>query len=163
MIREVTHSDAQVIAEIYNHYVRNTVITFEEEEVTASEMIARIEKILSSGFSWLVAVVDGQVIGYAYSSKWHARSAYRHTAEVSVYLSPNQQTKGWGSKLYKHLFNTLQEKSIRIAIGCIALPNRESVALHEKFGMQKVGHFREVGLKFGEWIDVGYWQVQLSG
>lgn len=162
MIREATDRDAQAITEIYNYYIRNTVISFEEEELTSSEMAARIHKIQLAGYSWLVLEVDGVVIGYAYSSRFHERAAYRHTAEVSIYLSHNEQTRGWGSKLYKQLFSTLQQKSIHIAIGCIALPNPESIALHEKFGMQKVAHFKRVGYKFDQWLDVGYWQVQLS-
>lgn len=161
MIRQATDGDAQAITDIYNYYIRNTVISFEEEEVTADEMSARMQKNLSSGYSWLVLEVEGVVIGYAYSSKFHQRAAYRYTAEVSIYLLHTEQGRGWGRKLYQELFSSMQKKSIHIAIGCIALPNAESVALHEKMGMQKVAHFKRVGYKFDQWLDVGYWQVQL--
>ena len=162
MIREATDEDAQAIAEIYNHYIRNTVITFEEDVLDAKEVIKRIKKVQQSGFSWLVAQVDNNVIGYAYSSPWNERAAYIHTAEVSVYLSHTVRSKGWGTKLYKVLFNSLREKSIHIVIGGVTLPNPASVAIHEKFGLEKVAHFKQVGYKFGEWLDVGYWQLQLK-
>jgi L-amino acid N-acyltransferase YncA len=162
VIRQATTADAEALAEIYNHYIRNTVITFEEEAVTASEMQRRIEKVCASGYTWLIAQEHENIIGYAYSTKWHERAAYRHTVEVSVYLAPGVVARGWGTKLYEALFSELRKISIHTAIGGIALPNPASVAIHEKFGMEKVAHFKQVGYKFGQWIDVGYWQVQLT-
>jgi phosphinothricin acetyltransferase len=70
--------------------------------------------------------------------------------------------KGFGTKLYDELFSRLRKKKLHVAIGGIALPNPSSIKLHEKFGMEKVAHYKEVGYKFGEWVDVGYWQVQLD-
>jgi phosphinothricin acetyltransferase len=161
MIREATEEDAEAVTKIYNYYIQNTVITFEEDHLNPSDFIERIRKVQKSGFSWLVAEVGGEIIGYAYSSKWNDRTAYRHTAEVSVYLAHHVRYEGWGTKLYEALFASLREKSIHIAIGGITLPNPASVAIHEKFGMEKVAHFKQVGYKFGSWLDVGYWQVQL--
>lgn len=162
MIREATKGDAAAIAEIYNHYIRNTVITFEDSVVDSKEFVERINNVQKTGFSWLVVEANNEVIGYAYSSKWNDRAAYKNTAEVSVYLSHTIQSKGWGTKLYDVLFSSLREKSIHVVIGGITLPNSASVAIHEKFGMEKVAHFKQVGYKFGKWLDVGYWQVQLN-
>ncbi len=162
MIREASEQDAEAIAEIYRYYIQNTVITFEEGDVDTRDIIDRINKVQESGFSWLVAVEDEDVIGYAYASTWNDRAAYRHTAEVSVYLSHTAQSKGWGTKLYDALFLSMQNQHIHTVIGSITLPNPASVAMHEKFGMVKVGHFTEVGCKFGKWLDVGYWQMQLN-
>ena len=162
MIRDATKKDAEAIAEIYNYYIRKTVVTFEEHALDEDAIIERMHKVQTSGFSWLVAVENEKIIGYAYSSKWNERVAYKNTAEVSVYLSPTLKAKGWGTKLYQQLFSGLRDKSIHSVIGGIALPNPASIAIHEKFGMEKVAHFKEVGYKFGKWIDVGYWQVQLS-
>lgn len=162
MIREASAEDSQAIADIYAHYINNTVITFEEQPVTAEDFVDRIKRVQAAGFSWLVAEEKGEIIGFAYSTKWRERSAYRHTAEVSVYLANGITSRGWGTKLYEVLFSTLRAQSIHIAIGGIALPNDASIALHEKFGMKKVAHFKEVGYKFGRWLDVAYWQVQLS-
>lgn len=162
MIREATERDAEAITKIYNHYILKTVTTFEEAEVTVGDFRERINDIQQSGFSWLVAIENEQVIGFAYSSKWNNRAAYRKTAEVSVYISHTSKFKGWGTKLYEVLFSSLHGKDVHIVIGGITLPNPASVAIHEKFGMEKVAHFKEVGYKFGEWLDVGYWQLQLN-
>ena len=162
MIRDATPNDAEAIADIYNHYIRNTVVTFEEVEVDAAAFLARMNKVSASGFSWLVAVDNENVIGYAYSSRWNARVAYRHTAEVSVYLSVDFFGRGWGSRLYDALFSKLRQNGIHSVIGGVTLPNAASEALHEKFGMTQVAHFREVGYKFGKWLDVGYWQGTLD-
>ncbi len=162
MIREAIESDAKAIAEIYNYYIRNTVITFEEEEVSTSHFAERINNIQKSGYSWLVVIENDDIIGYAYASKWNERAAYRNTVEISIYLSHSTTSKGWGTKLYQALFSHLHHKSIHTAIGTITLPNTASIALHEKFGMEKVAHFKEVGYKFGKWLDVGYWQVRLD-
>ena len=103
----------------------------------------------------------GEVVGYAYATKWNRRSAYRFSAEVTVYLDHGRRGRGIGSKLYQQLLPTLQLSGIHVAIGGIALPNNASVALHEKLGFQKVAQFREVGFKFNKWIDVGYWEKVL--
>lgn len=162
MIRVVTESDVQAIADIYNYYIKNTVVTFEELPVTQNDIIERIGKITGSNLPWLIAEDAGAVIGYAYAGKWNVRSAYRRTVEVTVYLSNSSLSKGWGTRLYHALFGMLREKSIHIVIGGITLPNPASVALHEKFGMTKAAHFKEVGYKFGQWLDVGYWQTELK-
>lgn len=162
MIREATEKDAKAITDIYNYYIQNTVITFEEDLLEEKDLIQRIKKIQDSGFNWLVAEENSKVIGYAYSSKWNDRGAYRNTAEVSVYLAQDTQANGWGSRLYESLFASLERRSIHIVIGGISLPNPTSVALHEKFGMKKVAHFKQVGYKFEQWLDVGYWQIQLN-
>ena len=158
MIRPVTAADAAGIAAIYNHYVTRTTVTFEEEPITAEEMRGRIEAVVSHYLPWLVAESDGQVAGYAYATKWHHRHGYRFSVEVTVYLDPALGGRGIGTALYTELFPLLESKGIRSLVGVIALPNAASVALHEKFGMQKVGHLTAIGVKFGEWIDVGYWQ-----
>ena len=163
MIRKATEKDAQAIADIYNYYIQNTVATFEIDDLTANDFVSRMDKVQKSGFSWFVAEQNNEIIGYAYSSKWKERAAYKHSAEVSVYLLNDLTAKGWGTKLYDALFADLKTKSIHIAIGGITLPNPASIALHEKFGMEKVAHFRQVGYKFDRWLDVGYWQVQLNG
>ena len=162
MIRSATVEDAAVLADIYNYYVTESVATFEEEPITAAEMRSRLEGVLEAGLPWFVAEDDGRIVGYAYAAKWNKRSAYRRTVEVTIYLANDVVAKGMGTRLYEKLFAQLRVKSYRIAIGGITLPNPASVAIHEKFGMKKVGHFENVGLKQGQWLDVGYWQVDLD-
>jgi phosphinothricin acetyltransferase len=162
MIRELEEKDCAGIAEIYNHYIRNSLISFETHEIDSDEILARVKKSRALGLYWLVYEDNDQIIGYTYASQWNARGAYKNTVEVSIYLSPDAVGNGRGSMLYSELFKRLHNESLHTAIGCIALPNPESVGLHEKFGMKKVAHFSEVGYKFGQWIDVGYWQVSLN-
>ena len=162
MIRDANTNDAEVIAEIYNYYIENSVVTFEQEPIEAVEIIARMQKVWSAGYAWLVAEEKGQILGYAYSSRWQQRAAFQNSSEVTVYLSNSSHGQGWGTKLYSELFNRLRAGSTHMAIAGITLPNEESVALHEKFGMQKVAHFKQVGFKFDEWLDVGYWQTQIK-
>ena len=157
-IRSAIGDDVAAIARVYNHYILHSVATFEVDAVSVEEMANRIELIRSQGFDWLVADQSGEVVGYAYSGKWAARCAYKHSAESSVYLSPGHVGQGVGSRLYERLLEGLSDKGMHTAIGGIALPNEGSVALHEKFGFEKAAHYREVGFKFGRWIDVGYWQ-----
>ncbi|WP_421774789.1 arsinothricin resistance N-acetyltransferase ArsN1 family B [Gracilimonas sp.] len=161
MIRPVKPEDASALLDIYNYYVRETTVTFEEEEITPDDIQSRILKVESAGLPWLVAETENEIVGYSYATKWKERSAYRYSVEISVYVDHNQQGNGWGTKLYQALFTELQRKNIHVAIGGITLPNKASIALHEKFGMKKVAHFKEIGFKFGQWLDVGYWQKRL--
>lgn len=161
MIRRALISDADAVARIYNHYIRNTFVTFEETQLSAREMAARIEELDAASLPWLVMEHDEQVIGYAYASKWKGRCAYRYSVESTVYLDPAHAGQGRGTALYTALFAALRDNGMHIVIGGIALPNAASVALHEKLGMQKVAHFQEVGFKLARWIDVGYWQMKL--
>jgi L-amino acid N-acyltransferase YncA len=160
-IRAATIADAEAVAGIYNHYVTKTVVTFEEEPVAPSDIAQRMQVISAAALPWLVAEVGGQVAGYAYASKWNGRCAYKFSTEITVYLAPARVGQGIGSQLYGRLFPILRERGMHAAIGGIALPNAASVALHEKFGLDKVALFKEVGLKFDRWIDVGYWQRTL--
>jgi len=160
MLRQVTPEDAQAIFEIYNHYILHSVITFEETPVDASEMRRRIETV-TPAMPWFVYESDGKVFGYAYAVPWKARSAYLHSAEITVYLKAGEFKKGLGTLLYSGLIEELKSRKFRALMGGIALPNDASVALHEKLGFKKVAHFKEVGYKFNRWIDVAYWQLLL--
>jgi phosphinothricin acetyltransferase len=162
VIRPANETDAQPVADVYNHYIRETFVTFEEEEVESSEMARRIREVGSAALPWLVAERDARVVGYAYAAKWHARSAYRFSAEITVYVHAGHMRTGVGSRLYDRLFPLLRERGVRAVMAGIALPNQASVALHEKRGLSKVAHFKDVGFKFDRWIDVGYWQCVLE-
>ncbi|ADZ90538.1 arsinothricin resistance N-acetyltransferase ArsN1 family B [Marinomonas mediterranea] len=162
MIRNATPQDAAKIAAIYNHYIVKTSITFEEEPVSIIDIVERVQKVQGKDLPWLVAEVDGEIAGYAYAAHWHNRSAYRFSVEASVYLSPCYSGKGLGTALYQALFDALKKTDVHTVIGCLALPNEASVALHNKFDMKKIGHFEQVGFKFGQWWDVGYWQLTLD-
>ena len=152
--------DAEAICGIYNPYIRDSIISFEETDVPVYEMTERLEAVTST-LPWLVVVRAGAVAGYAYASKWHARAAYRHSVETTIYIEEAARGRGLGSELYYALLARLRAMSLRTALGVIALPNAASVGLHEKCGFRKVAHLEAVGFKFGQWIDVGCWQITL--
>lgn len=157
MIRPITSNDAAAVAAIYNHYIANTIITFEENVVSPAEMNERIAQVTRS-HPWLVDEEDGEIRGYAYASTWRARASYRHSTESTIYMAPAHSGRGFGSALYGELLALLERAGMHCIVGVIALPNPGSVALHEKLGFRKVGHLDQIGRKFDTWIDVGYWQ-----
>ena len=162
MIRQATMDDAAQLCDIYNHYVLETPITFEEQPVTIEDMVQRIQDTLQS-LPWLVWDQGQRLLGFCYASKWKGRCAYRYSLESTVYLRPDAVGRGVGSQLYGALLDELRQRQFHTVIGGIALPNPASVALHEKYGFEKVAQFKQVGNKFGEWIDVGYWQSPVGG
>lgn len=159
LVRSATTADAEAIAAIYDHYVSNTTITFEEQPVAPLQMAARIEEVRATTLPWLVAEQSDRVVAFAYAGKWKGRCAYRHSVESTIYVDPALAGRGIGTGLYRALLVELRGRSIHVVIGGIALPNPASVALHERLGFSKVAHFKEVGYKFDRWIDVGYWQT----
>jgi phosphinothricin acetyltransferase len=157
-IRAATVADAAAVAAIYDHYIAHSIATFEEEPVPASEIATRIRNTMATSLPWLIAEREGEVVAYAYARPWRERRAYRFSAEITVYAAPTSTGHGIGSSLYERLLPLLRSQGIHAVVGVIALPNEPSVALHEKFGLSKVAHLREVGFKFDRWIDVGYWE-----
>ena len=160
IVRSATAADAAAVAAIYNHHVAGTIVTFEEDPVPVAEMARRIIEVLPA-MPWLVWETAGVVAGYAYAAPWKTRSAYRFTAESTVYVDETRVGLGIGRGLYEPLLDDLRDRGFHAVVGVIALPNAASVALHERLGFAKVGHFPAVGWKLGRWIDVGYWQLQL--
>jgi phosphinothricin acetyltransferase len=152
-IRPVTPKDAPAIAAIYNHYVRETTVTFEETDVADAEMAGRLAAA-SDIHPWLVGERDGAVIGYAYARKYHERAAYRQTVETAIYLDHRRHGAGAGTALYRALLAALPRGKVHALIGSIALPNPASVRLHEKFGFRRAADYPQIGFKFGRWIDV---------
>lgn len=150
------------ICGIYNHYVLHTVVSFEEEALAPEEIERRIGKVMAAGLPWLVLEERDALVGYAYATPWKERSGYRYAVESSVYLETSSGGKGHGTRLYAALLAELRALPLRTVIGGIALPNDASVGLHEKLGFRKVAHFERVGWKCGRWVDVGYWQLELT-
>lgn len=159
-IRVAAAADASAVAAIYNWYILHSSCTFEETPVDEKEMAKRIMESDSSK-PWLVLQHEGSILGYAYASVWKARAAYGRSREVTVYLDKDARGQGLGRQLYTHLIDEIRKEPIHSLIASIALPNVGSVALHESLGFVKVGQFSEIGHKFGEFVDVGYWQLLL--
>ena len=158
-IRFAEKTDAAALAGIYNFYIENSHATFEIREVSVAEMEGRLTKMQESGYPFLVAVREGEIVGYAYGGPFRPREAYRHSVEVSVYLKNGNEGQGIGTRLYATLLDKLIDLGFHSIIAGISLPNEASIKLHKRFGFEKAAHFREVGNKFGRWIDVEYWQL----
>ena len=166
MIRPVSPADGAAICDIYNHYIENTIVTFEEIPIQTSGMEERIRNI-SAKYPYLVweekagEKEKSQINGFAYINQWKERSSYRFSAELSIYLRNGLQGRGFGRQLMEGLLEEVRKTNIHCLVSGIPLPNDLSVGLHEKYGFQKIAQFREIGYKFNSWIDVGYWELIL--
>jgi phosphinothricin acetyltransferase len=158
-IRDAVAADLAMVAEIYSHESLYAYSTFETVERPASAW----EHKLSSGDPFLVAVDGGVVLGFAFASSFRERPAYHRTRETSVYLHRAARREGVGSLLYAELLNRLRQGGFHTALALIALPNPGSVRLHEQHGFELTGTMREVGDKQDRMIDVGIYQLMLSG
>jgi phosphinothricin acetyltransferase len=154
-IRGATSADAAVIAEIFGHHVRYGVATFETVPPTEAEMTARIERVLSAGWPWLVALDSlSEITGYAYAAQLNARHAYRYACEDSVYLRPDRLGQGIGTALLGALLEAAEAAGCRQMVALIAGTEGASVALHARHGFEMAGRWRSVGRKHGRWLDV---------
>jgi phosphinothricin acetyltransferase len=159
-LREAVPADAGGVAAIYAPYVTETAVSFEETAPDATEFARRIERSLAR-WQWLVAELDGRLVGYAYGSQHRERAAYRWSVEVSVYLASGFQRRGIGRTLYTRLLADLAAKGCCHAYAGTTLPNDASVQLHTAMGFTPIGVFREIGWKFGRWHDVAWFQKTL--
>ena len=159
-IRFADESDAAAIAEIYRPIVESTTISFETMPPDREEMARRVAETTRE-HPWLACDIGGRVAGYAYATKHRVRSAYRWSVDTSVYVDARCRQGGVGRGLYMSLFGILAAQGYFNAYAGIALPNAASVGLHEAVGFKKIGVYQRVGYKFGEWRDVGWWQLEL--
>ena len=162
LIRLAAADDAVALAAIYRPYVEGSRISFEETAPDAAEVARRMLGDIPGYHPWLVAEEDGRPLGFASSSAFRTRRAYRWTVETGVYLDSAATGRGIGRSLLETLLGTLERQGYAAAIGAIALPNEPSVGLHEKLGFFHTGTYRQVGFKLGEWLDVGLWQKELA-
>ncbi|MDR1024953.1 MAG: GNAT family N-acetyltransferase [Treponema sp.] len=160
-LRPAVPEDAPGIAEIYNYYIKNTVITFEEELVDSRTMAGRIEEVIPR-YPWFVWEAGGELVAYAYAHAWNERTAYRFAAEDSVYLKPGWERRGIGRRLLERLIEELRQRQIHVLMSVITVPNPASVGLHERLAFKKTGQFDAIGFKHGRWLDVGYWELILD-
>jgi L-amino acid N-acyltransferase YncA len=157
-VRDATDEDVPAMAAIYDEQARTTVATFDIEPRGAAYLGEKVARAGGSDLV-LVAVGEGQLLGYAFSGPFRPRPAYDGTKEVSVYLAEPARGRGVGSKLYSALFGRLDgHPGVHTQVAVIALPNDASIALHQRFGFEQVGVLREVGHKFGHYVDTAWYQ-----
>jgi len=152
-IRNATPADAETILKIYAPFITETTISFETEVPTIEEFAARIENI-TKNYPYLVCESDNKLVGFAYAARHRERAAYKYSAESSIYIVPEYQSRGIGKALYTKLFELLHYRSIKMVYAGITLPNEKSVGLHKALGFREAGVFHNVGYKFGKWLDV---------
>ncbi len=158
-IRGAEPGDLEELNDIYNHYVRETHLTFDVEPVTLEARRAWFAHYAPTGrHRLLVAVEPHRLLGYASSSPYRDRDAYDPSVETSIYLAPDVTGRGIGPALYEALLDELEGEDVHRAYGGIALPNPASINLHERLGFSNVGHFTEQGRKFGQFWDVVWYE-----
>lgn len=167
-VRPGVESDLEALTDLYNHYVRETPITFDTAVFTPEERRPWLLSHPEDGpYRLMVAVETGsagnsqRILGYATSSAFRPKPAYTTSVEVTVYLAPDAGRRGIGTLLYKALFEALAEEDVHRAYAGIAQPNEASTRLHERFGFRYVGTYREVGRKFGRYWDVAWHEKEL--
>jgi phosphinothricin acetyltransferase len=162
-IRPATEADLPFITEIYEHAVRYGTATFELIPPDLAEMTRRFRALAEGGFPYLVAEVDGSVIGYAYAGPYRPRPAYRFTVENSIYLKPAIHRRGIGLLLMQRLLRECEARGYRQVIAVIGdSANAGSISVHGKCGFQMIGTHPNVGLKFGRWLDTVMMQIALG-
>jgi phosphinothricin acetyltransferase len=163
-LRDATLHDIPHMREIYNHYVLNSTVSFDEKPVSLAEMRKKFAVVEKLGYPWLVAVsAGGQVLGYAYVTPWKTKAAYRFTVENSIYLGPASTGKGIGRALMGELLTRAKAAGIKEVVAVIADKGAEaSIALHADFGFTEIGHMGRVGFKFGRWLGTVLMQRSLK-
>jgi len=159
IIRDALPDDLEAITAIYAHHVLHGTGTFEEEPPAAEDMAGRIARVQQSGWAWLVAEEEGQVLGYAYFAQFRPRSAYRFAGEDSVYVRDDVRGQGVGKALVAALLERAEAAGFRQMFAVIGdSENVGSVGLHLSLGFRQVGVLRSAGVKFGRWVDVVFMQ-----
>jgi phosphinothricin acetyltransferase len=162
-VRPATKDDLEAINDIYNHYVLESHYTFDDEPLTMETRREWFSHYGPTGRHRVFVATDGdEVIGYATSSRYRPKPGYLTSVETSVYLAPDAIGKGAGTRLYETLFKSIEGEDLHRALAGIALPNPESIALHEKFGFKRVALYTEQGRKFGRYWDVAWFEKPLG-
>lgn len=161
MIRPFNIKDSQKLLDIYNYYVLNTAVTFDIEPLSLQVFKDKLICI-QTDYPLIVYEEDGEILGYAYGSRFRPKPAYNYVVESTVYVKQDAHGKQIGTKLYTELLRLLKQTQSHTVLGVLTIPNDASIKLHEKFGFKQVAHLKEVGLKFGKWQDIGIWQLKFD-
>ena len=153
-LRAAQAPDCYAIAEIYNFYIENSVVTFDEQIMDASQWEEKLEYLNKLNLPFIVSASDqGEILGFAYVAPWRQKSAYRTTVEDSIYLRPAATRKRIGTKLLEELLIQAKAAGVKEVVAVISDSGAESsVRLHEQFGFSKQGHLGKVGFKFDRWL-----------
>ena len=154
IIRPYTAADIPDITAIYTRFVETSTATFEIVAPDQSEMRRRRQAVLNQALPYLVAELEGYVVGFCYASQFRPREGYRYTVEDSIYVRADCIGHGVGKALLSKLISECQARGCHSMVACICGVNVTSVALHASLGFQQAGLLPEAGLKFGEWLQL---------
>jgi len=160
-IREYKQVDLEEIVGILNHYVKTDACIFQVEPYSFEEIEAKFECIIPT-YPVFIQEYNGKVVGFAYGARWRDKPAYAKSVETTIYVHPDYKHKGIGEPLYRKLIETLAQMDFHLLVAGMTMPNPGSQRLHEKLGFEKVGEFKDAGMKFGQWHSVGFWQKILE-
>ena len=164
IVRPATTGDAPAVAVIYADHVRRGTGTFEETPPSTADMTARMKAVLDKGYPWVVVADEGRIVAYAYAGPYHHRSAYRFTAEDSVYVADHLRGKGYGRAALSAVIVACRAMGLRRLLGVIGDSNNTaSIALHRSLGFAPCGTLPSVGYKAGKWLDVVLMHLPLNG
>jgi L-amino acid N-acyltransferase YncA len=163
VIRPAGADDMPAVAAIFARYVLDTLITFELQPPSIEDWHEKQRDLETLGWPFLVAIVDEELIGYAYVTPWRSKPAYRHTVENTIYLGPEHTGHGYGRNLLEELLSRARDADARQVIAVIAdTGSPASVALHRRVGFDDAGRLRDVGYKHGQWVDTVLMQSSLA-
>ena len=160
-IRIATEADSASILEIYAPFIMDTIITFEYEVPTLAEFAKRMTNIHKK-YPWLLCEINGNIVGYAYASKFNERAAYDWSVDFSIYINPKYHGKNIGKSLYFSLSQLIKLQGYYNAYAGVTLPNIKSEGLHQSFGFKPIGVYQNVGYKFGNWYDVKLFGLKIN-
>ena len=163
MLRDACPADIPRITSIYNHAVLHTTAIWNDQVVDEANRLAWLQERQQAGYPVLVAIApDGRVAGYATFGPWRAWDGYRHTVEHSVYVHPDARRQGVGLALMTALIERARAGGMHVMVAGIDAANGGSVALHRQLGFEATGVMKEVGCKFGRWLDLTFYCLTLD-
>jgi L-amino acid N-acyltransferase YncA len=163
-LRDAADGDLAAITALYAREVEGGTASFETSPPSLEEMTQRFAAVKGHALPWLVAEIDGRFAGYAYASPFRPRPAYRYGVEVSIYVEERARRRGVGRALLEALIDRTRSRGLRHLIGAVSDSDTSaaSIALHRSLGFRHVGVYRQVGWKFGRWLDVSLMQLDLD-
>ncbi len=161
IVRPAASSDIGAILDVYSHYINNTTVTFEEEVPSAGQFRMRCEEIMTE-YPFLVCQDGSHIAGYAYAHRHQSRSAYKYSAELSVYLRPHYTGLGIGRVLCEAIIELLKLQNVQTVYSAVSLPNDASCALHRSLGFEPAGLWRNTGRKKERWIDIQWFELVIG-
>jgi L-amino acid N-acyltransferase len=162
IIRPATHNDLDSILAIYNDAIAHTTAVYEYQSQTMDARINWFEDKLKNNVPVLVADRGNIVAGFISYGPFRAWKAYKYTVEHSIYVHPDHRQQGIAKKLLTALLEAIKEKEIHTLIAGIDAENAASIHLHRQFGFEEIAHFKQVGYKFGKWLDLKFYQLVLQ-